>query len=115
MIFFHTFSMALYHKWDVKTGFIFALQFFMLISHGLGGVFYHNEWNEKFGKLRAIAKYKIVPLTLPNVCTTFVNVSLDDLGMKKIENGLTEHMGIVEMCPQLILADKCTLFHSGGR
>jgi hypothetical protein len=30
--------MALYHKWDVKTGFTFALQFFMLISDGLGGV-----------------------------------------------------------------------------
>ena len=30
--------MALYHKWDVKTGFTFALQFFMLISEGLGGV-----------------------------------------------------------------------------
>ena len=30
--------MALYHKWGVKTGFTFALQFFMLISDGLGGV-----------------------------------------------------------------------------
>jgi hypothetical protein len=30
--------MALYHKWGVKTGFIFALQFFMLISDSLGGV-----------------------------------------------------------------------------
>jgi hypothetical protein len=30
--------MALYHKWGVKTGFIFVLQFFMLISDGLGGV-----------------------------------------------------------------------------
>ena len=30
--------MALYHKWDVKTGFIFARQFFMLISDDLGGV-----------------------------------------------------------------------------
>ena len=28
----------LYHKWGVKTGFTFALQFFMLISDGLGGV-----------------------------------------------------------------------------
>ena len=27
-----------YHKWGVKTGFTFALQFFMLISDGLGGV-----------------------------------------------------------------------------
>ena len=31
--------MTLYHKWDVKFGFNFALiQFFMLISGGLGGV-----------------------------------------------------------------------------
>ena len=30
--------MALYHKWGVKTGFTFALQFFMLISDSLGGV-----------------------------------------------------------------------------
>ena len=30
--------MALYHKWDVKTGFTFARQFFMLISDDLGGV-----------------------------------------------------------------------------
>ena len=29
---------ALYHKWNVKTDFTFALQFFMLISDGLGGV-----------------------------------------------------------------------------
>ena len=35
--FLHTFSMALCYKWDVKT---FALQFFMLISDGLGGVYY---------------------------------------------------------------------------
>ena len=31
--------MALYHKLGVKTGFTFALQFFMLISDGLGGVY----------------------------------------------------------------------------
>ena len=30
--------MALYHKWDVKNGFTFMLQFFSLISNGLGGV-----------------------------------------------------------------------------
>ena len=28
--------MALYQKWGVKTGFTFALQFFMIISDGLG-------------------------------------------------------------------------------
>ena len=31
--------MALYHKWDVKNGFAYVLQFFSLISDGLGGVF----------------------------------------------------------------------------
>ena len=34
--FLHTFSMALYHKWDVKNGFAYVLT---LISCGLGGVF----------------------------------------------------------------------------
>ena len=33
-----TFSMALYHKWDVKYGFVYVLTFFSLISDGLGGV-----------------------------------------------------------------------------
>ena len=31
--------MALYHKWGAETGFTFALQFFILISEGLGGVY----------------------------------------------------------------------------
>jgi hypothetical protein len=30
--------MAFYHKWDVKNGFTFVLQFFSLISDGFGGV-----------------------------------------------------------------------------
>ena len=30
--------MALYHKWDVKNGFAYVLQFFSLFSDGLGGV-----------------------------------------------------------------------------
>ena len=30
--------MALYHKGDVKNGFTYVLQFFSLISDGLGGV-----------------------------------------------------------------------------
>ena len=38
--FVHNFSMALYHKWGVKTGFTFPLQFLMLISDSLGGVFW---------------------------------------------------------------------------
>ena len=36
--FLHTFSMALYHKWDVKNGFAYVLTFFSLISDGLGSV-----------------------------------------------------------------------------
>jgi hypothetical protein len=36
--------MALYHKWDVKSGFTFALQFFILISVGQGGVLYVIHW-----------------------------------------------------------------------
>ena len=38
MIFFYTFSMALYNKWDVKNDFAYVLQFFSLISDDLGGV-----------------------------------------------------------------------------
>ena len=30
--------MALYHKWDVKNGFAYVVQFLSLISDGLGGV-----------------------------------------------------------------------------
>ena len=30
--------MALYHKWNIKNGFVFVLQLFLLISGGLGGV-----------------------------------------------------------------------------
>ena len=41
--FFHTFSMALYHKWDVKNGFAFVLQFSPLILDGLGGVSWTNK------------------------------------------------------------------------
>ena len=36
--FLHTFSMALYHKWNVKNGFAYVLTFFSLISDGLGSV-----------------------------------------------------------------------------
>ena len=41
--FLHTFSRALYPEWGVKTGFTFALQFFMLISDGLGGERYEKS------------------------------------------------------------------------
>ena len=37
--FLHTFSMASYHKWDVKNGFPFVLQIFSVISDSLGGVY----------------------------------------------------------------------------
>ena len=30
--------MALYHKWDVKNGFAYVLQFFSLIFDSLGGL-----------------------------------------------------------------------------
>ena len=42
--------MALYHKWDVKNDFAYALQFFSLISDSLGGVYLLQEspiWKEK--------------------------------------------------------------------
>ena len=34
----NTFSMALYHKWDAKNGFVSALTFFSLISDSLGSL-----------------------------------------------------------------------------
>jgi len=40
--------MALYHKWDVKNGFAFVLQFFSLISDGLSGVALENFEIVKF-------------------------------------------------------------------
>ena len=30
--------MALYHKWGIKNGFFYVLQFFLLLSDGLAGV-----------------------------------------------------------------------------
>ena len=33
-----------YHKWDVKNGLPFVLQFFSLISDGLGGVLLDQSW-----------------------------------------------------------------------
>ena len=60
--FFYTFSMALYHKWDVKNGFTYVLTFFSLISDGLGCVY--RFWGRKdafFEVLqRRVAKEKIV-------------------------------------------------------
>ena len=53
--------MALYHKWDVKNAYV--LQFFSLISDGLGGVFsyflfsFFSFFVQKNG-LKKIAMYK---------------------------------------------------------
>jgi hypothetical protein len=40
--FFHTFSMVLCHKWNVKNDFAYVLQFFSHISDGLGSVLYKS-------------------------------------------------------------------------
>ena len=48
--FFHTFNMALYHKWEVKNDFIYVLQFFSLISDSLGRV-----GGKETGKMHLIA------------------------------------------------------------
>ena len=48
--FLHAFSMALYHKWDIKTVLTFALQFCMLICGGLGGVYRINPKTKEFSK-----------------------------------------------------------------
>ncbi len=48
--FLHTFSMALYHIWDVKNGFPYVLTFFSLISDSLGSVLYNKNQKEKWGK-----------------------------------------------------------------
>ena len=44
--------MALYHKWDVKKGFFYVLQFFSLISDGIGGVGYEKLQFLMFRKMR---------------------------------------------------------------
>ncbi len=40
--------MALYHKWDVKNDFAYVLQFFSLISDGLGGVKQLTFWSKEY-------------------------------------------------------------------
>ena len=50
--------MALNHKWGVKTGLAFALQFFMLISDSLGGV--STYLNDYVTKLHEIRTYLLV-------------------------------------------------------
>ena len=46
--------MALYHKWDVKNGSAYVLQFFSLISEGLGGVFSNPSLTDKRRKQTSI-------------------------------------------------------------
>ena len=53
--------MALYHKSDVKTGFTFALQFFMLIFDGLGGVYMYSV---QFPVSEVLKKSIVIVLTL---------------------------------------------------
>ena len=48
----HIFSMALYDKWGVKTGFTFVLKFFMIISDNLQDVStYHMQNIDKILEL----------------------------------------------------------------
>ena len=47
-IFFHTFSMTLYHKWDVKNDFAYLLNFFSLESLG----------SERFSGTKNVAFFK---------------------------------------------------------
>ena len=56
--FFHTFSMALYHKLDVKNYFAYVLQFFSLISDSLGSV------NQEPGNIK-IPKMSLSILAVP--------------------------------------------------
>ena len=63
--FVHTFTMASYQKWDVKNGFPFVLQFFSLISDGLGGV-KRDIWNVS-AKSLFVNKQKFKS-NLHNVC-----------------------------------------------
>ena len=75
--------MALYHKWGVKTGFTFALQFFMLIFDGLGGVLksYHISWE---------------PYSYNNISKVeeITKVFLGNNGMRIFEAALSNLMGL---------------------
>ena len=72
--FFHTFSMALYHKWHVKND-KNVLQLFSLISDGLGGVFWIQN------QIKFIAKKtwrKKLPLILRSE-PKYTNLKFDKL------------------------------------
>ena len=58
IIFFHTFSMALCHKWDVKNDFAYVFQFFSLISDSLGGVTRTHSICVRVLKLTFLSKLK---------------------------------------------------------
>ena len=71
--------MALYHIWDVKNDFAYVLQFFSLISDGLGGVSsYHSAFKKK---IRQIA-YLFAPFESGGV----VVVSAGSVVLKIVKN-----------------------------
>ena len=57
--FFHTFSMALYHKWDVKNDFTYVLQFFTLISDSLGSVSSDKQTNTSLYNIDIDAEFSM--------------------------------------------------------
>ena len=64
--------MALYHKWDVKNGFVYVLQFFSLISDGLDCVqcpFYIGTLILLFSKFSLSPYYCIIDTLGMYICT----------------------------------------------
>ena len=61
--------MASYHKWDVKNGFTFVLQFFSLISDALGGV--DSTLTKTLIIIEALIKNFVEPFVLPIVPWVF--------------------------------------------
>ena len=55
--------MALYHKWDGKNGSAYVLQFFSLISEGVGGVL----WDIK-AKNNASARHSLRLIEIERYC-----------------------------------------------
>ena len=60
--------MALYHKWDVKNGFPYVLQFFSLISDGLGGVCCLRNYVAPFTRWVIFAALLSWPVISANGC-----------------------------------------------
>ena len=61
--------MALYHKWDVKNGFAYVLQFFSLISDSVGGVYHINVLLGRLSKIIKKQKYVYVFVISPKIWT----------------------------------------------